>query len=228
MKQLIAAIGLTGLLGTSLALAHPHENDKTPYKKIVKDDIESVPQLTLSSVQKVSANTDTKNDRDFISKEMERHFKSHSEALKSKLEKAEKQHERAVKKYSKSFDLDANTLLEDPDVLREAAKDIESLLAESGIVSNMVDIFADIIEDIEVENNDSGMALNFDGKTIGRLQIESLGQDDIQLEAMGRNMTIEKKIIKENGKSKTRIVIEMDDSNDIDSDMKSRSEKSGF
>lgn len=230
MKQLIAAVGITALLGTTLAIAHPHENDKTPYKKIVKDELATVPQIKIKSVRKVDTASNVEKDfeTDFISKEMERHFKAHSKSLKSKLEKAEKQHERAVEKYSKSFDLDAETLLENPDALREAAKDLESMLAESGLVSNFVDIFADIVEDIDVENDENGMALNFDGKTIGRLQMDGFDQDNFELEAMGRNMTIEKEVVKENGKTRTRIVIEMDGGEDVDIDIKPKSKKSGF
>jgi len=225
MRQLLAAVGLTALLGATLAFAHPHETDTAPYKKIQKDDnlIELDTDDGARRSVKIIRKIKTSDDTDILSEELEQHFEAHSAEIKKKIERADKQRQRAVKKYSKSVDIDNLDVLNDPDSLRGLARSLETLLADSGVISNYTDIIVDIIEDVEIVDGDKGLSLNFDGKTLGRIQVDGIEDDIIGMEALGRNMTVEKEVITENGKTKTRIVIEMDGGEDIDIDVKSKS-----
>ncbi len=245
-------IALTGVIfiNAPSSFAHPHENDSAPYKKIVKDPNHTIDKTV--DVDWIEDNIDGKPDVEvFIieddsfdsrdadggeaeklpqsteAKVIEKHLETYSKSLKEKFDASESQHTRAVKKFKQSYKLDGETLLDDPEALSSAARDLEVLIAESGVISNMADILAGIVQDIEVENNRAGMALFFDGVKLGSFNVNE-ENDGLDVDAMGRNMTIEKEVTQENGKTKTRIIIEMDGNEDVDIDVKSKSKKSGF
>lgn len=213
MKTLFAAAGVTALLGASLAFAHPHD-EEAPHtsdtkvkiiKKMVKDDTESKTQ-----------------DETF-----ESHFDEHRARLKSRMEKVESKHKRAIEKYSKNFDFKGEDLLSNPESLREAARSLEGIIAESGLISNLADMLADLAEDVEITDSEDGTSLKFDGKEIGRFKAERDSDDSVEIETLGRNMTLEKETYMKDGKKKTRIIIEMDGGDDVEVEVKPKT-KSGF
>ena len=63
-----------------------------------------------------------------------------------------------------------------------------------------------------------------DGDRIGRVKVkrDKHTESSLDVEGFGRNMTIEKEVIKRGGKTKTRIVIEVDGDEDFDIDLKPR------
>jgi len=151
--------------------------------------------------------------------DLETHFNRHADKLRIKIKRAERQHDKAMKRFNREFDIEAKDLT-DAKTMREAAKGLETLLAESGIISNFAEILADFADDIEIEENKNGLVLKFDGKTLGKIQMENNDNDHFELEGLGRNLTIDKQVITENGKTKTRIIIEMDGSDEVDVQIK--------
>jgi len=232
LKRSVLTLTALCIIGP-LAFAHPHDTPKTsqvetpkveskkvwPYfgkksEPTSKTDIIEGADEDIIIIKKVRVK-DGDNSTIELPHDLEKHFKHHADKMRIKIKRAEDQHEKAMQKFQRKFEKDTKDL-SDPDALRDAAKNIEVLIAESGIFSNFADIIADFAEDIEVENNDKGLALKFDGKTLGKLKMENYNDDSFELEGLGRNLTIDKKVITKNGKTKTRIIIEMDGGEDID------------
>jgi len=80
----------------------------------------------------------------------------------------------------------------------------------------------DLAEDFDVEATDEGLSLKFDGDRIGRVKIkrDKHTESSLDVEGFGRNMTIEKEVIRRDGKTKTRIVIEVDGDEEFDIDLR--------
>jgi len=114
-------------------------------------------------------------------------------------------------------------IIENPDELREAAKSLQNMLAESGLLESLADVVIEMADDIELEDTGDGMRLSFNGNRLGGFSVNK-ETDQLTLETMGNNTTIEKEIFMENGKKKTRIVIETD-SDDVDFDVVPKSKK---
>ena len=100
--------------------------------------------------------------------------------------------------------------------MRDAARAVEDVLADSGFMSSFADLVIDLAEDFEVENNEDGMSLNFDGKRLGRVKLDKERSDSFDIEGFGRNLKIDRETVRVNGKAKTRIVIELDGEDDFD------------
>ena len=54
---------------------------------------------------------------------------------------------------------------------------------------------------------------------MGRLKVDKDTDESFDIEGFGRNLTIDKKVIRKNGKTKTRIIIEMDGDEEFDIDL---------
>jgi hypothetical protein len=114
-------------------------------------------------------------------------------------------------------------IIENPDELREAAKSLQNMLAESGLLESLADVVIEMADDIELEDTGNGMRLSFNGNRLGGFSVDK-DAEQLTLETMGNNTTIEKEVFIENGKKKTRIVIETD-SDDVNFDIVPKSKK---
>ena len=193
------------LLGAGLATAanHPHAKDSQ-----TKPSAEAEPKIEF--------------EHD-LNKHFEEHAKRLREALSSKGTKS-----RIITKEFYSDDDAALAggkiksskrieIIENPEGLRETARTIQNLLAESGILENLADVVIDLAEDIELEDTGNGMRLSFNGERIGGFSMDK-DNETLSFETMGSNTTVEKEVFIENGKKRTRIVIETD-SDDVDFDI---------
>ena len=193
------------LLGAGLATAanHPHAKDSQ-----TKPSAEAEPKIEFEH-------------------DLNKHFEEHAnrlrEALSSKGTKS-----RIITKEFYSADDAALAggkiksskrieIIENPEGLRETARTIQNLLAESGILENLADVVIDLAEDIELEDTGDGMRLSFNGERIGGFSMDK-DNETLSFETMGSNTTVEKEVFIENGKKRTRIVIETD-SDDVDFDI---------
>jgi len=209
MKQIMIPVAILALSG--IALAHPHKDD-APGETTKKERI--WPYFgKKGSEKKDSEESKTLSASDFASR-LEKRFEKHAD----KIEKSFKQAEAKNDFIGKSRDIRS------PDDLRDAARAIEDLIAESGVISNFADMMLDLAEDFDVEATDDGLSLKFDGDRIGRVKVkrDKHTESSLDVEGFGRNMTIEKEVIKRGGKTKTRIVIEVDGDEDFDIDLKPR------
>ena len=207
MKRVIIPIALLALSG--IALAHPHKGDTSeeaaktervwPYfgkKKQDKKDTKATKTLSAS---------------DFASR-LEKRFEEHTDKMERSLKKAE----------AKNDFISKNREIKNAEDLRDAARAIEDLISESGVISSFADMMLDLAEDFDVEATDEGLSLKFDGDRIGRVKIkrDKHTESSLDVEGFGRNMTIEKEVIRRDGKTKTRIVIEIDGDEEFDIDLR--------
>ena len=207
MKRVIIPIALLALSG--IALAHPHKDDTSeeaaktervwPYfgkKKQHKKDTKATKTLSAS---------------DFASR-LEKRFEEHTDKMERSLKKAE----------AKNDFISKNREIKNAEDLRDAARAIEDLISESGVISSFADMMLDLAEDFDVEATDEGLSLKFDGDRIGRVKIkrDKHTESSLDVEGFGRNMTIEKEVIRRDGKTKTRIVIEVDGDEEFDIDLR--------
>ncbi|WP_026942589.1 hypothetical protein [Hellea balneolensis] len=211
LKKIILPIALIALSGA--AMAHPHKSGEEeskakpervwPYfgKKAKEEKKES---------QAAENKTESLTGEEFAQR-LEKRFEAHSEKFERAVEKAE----------GKNDFLREGREIRNADDIREAARAIEDLVSESGIISSFADMMLGLAEDFDVEASDGGLALNFEGERIGRVKMKRDKHTDssFDIEGFGRNMTIEKEVIKRDGKTKTRIVIEVDGDEEFDIDL---------
>ncbi len=213
MKRVIFPIAVLALSG--MALAHPHKDEtasetaKTerswPYFGNKKQDKKD-PQDSADDTKTLSAS-------DFASR-LEKRFEKHADKMERSFKEAE----------TKNDFIGKDREIKNTDDLRDAARAIEDLISESGVISSFADMMLDFAEDFDVEATDEGLSLKFDGERIGRVKVkrDKHTESSLAVEGFGRNMTIEKEVIKRDGKTKTRIVIEVDGDEEFDIDFKPR------
>lgn len=162
--------------------------------------------------------------------DFDRAFDKHAKSLQEALDTLSTDSRVIVKKYKRSDDSSNHDhdhtsgetrveIIKDPEALRETAREIETMIAESGFLSSLADMVIGLADDIEITDTRDGIKLGFDGNTLGR--IESRNDDTLSLEGFGKSTTIERESFIENGKRKTRIIIETDE----DTDVKVKAEK---
>ena len=207
MKQIIIPIAILALSG--IALAHPHKDDVP--KEAAKKELVWPYFGKKASDKKDSEKSETLSASDFASR-LEERFEKHT----NKIEKSFKEAEAKNDFIGKSRDI------KNADDLRDAARAIEDLISESGVISSFADMMLDLAEDFDVEATDEGLSLKFDGDRIGRVKLkrDKHTESSLDVEGFGRNMTIEKEVIKRDGKTKTRIVIEVDGDEEFDIDLR--------
>jgi len=244
VKTVTAGIVATTFAVGALAFAHPHEGHKPvdkPAEKVEKQSkkiwpyfgkseavdktkaVEKTKDTEVISIEKMHPKSEekksTQSDNDTLTPaEMEKHFEQRAKRVERRLEQAKKRHEADIKRFEKKSNRKTGDIT-DPNNIRETAKQIESMITDSGIISSFADIMADLVEDIDLENNKNGLVLKFDGKTLGKLKAQSDDKDHFEIQGLGRNLTVDKEIITKNGKTKTRIVIEYDGTGEFDIDL---------
>ncbi len=210
IKLALAAPLVMALTVISYAADHPHEKD-TKAKAVIEN--ETVVQFE---------------------EDLNAHFEKHAKTLRDALNSAKDTKSRIIVKELKSDDSAALAgsgakvtkrieLIENPEELRSAARSIQNMLADSGILESLADVVIDLAEDIEIDDTGNGMRLSFNGNRIGGFSMDE-DKDSLSIETMGNNTTIEKDVFIENGKKRTRIVITTDGDN-VDFDIVPKSKK---
>lgn len=207
MKRIIVPIALLGL--SSFALAHPHQSDVKEEKP--KTDWTWPYFGKKAEDKKKIKETGTLSRSDFVAR-LEKRFEKHSEKLERSLKEAE----------AKNDFIGKDREIKNTDDIREAARAIEDLISESGVISGLADMMLGLADDFDVETTDDGLSLKFEGDRIGRVKVrrDKHTESSVDVEGFGRNMKIEKEVIKRDGKTKTRIVIEVDGDEEFDIDLK--------
>jgi len=88
---------------------------------------------------------------------------------------------------------------------------LEEAFSKDGLFRDLSAMFGDFASDLEVVTDDGSTALIFDGTTVGQVKREKSrdSEDRFSISGMGKNLTIDRETIVKDGKSKTRIVIDM-------------------
>jgi len=103
------------------------------------------------------------------------------------------------------------------DDMREKSKDLEKMIVESGVLSNLADMIADFAEEVEVEKSENSFSFRFDGDTLGEVSRDN--DDRVVLKSMDKEMTVKKESYTKDGKIRTRIIIDMEgDGSDVNLD----------
>jgi len=184
---------LIALLALSLpvsSMAHPHDEEE-PQKEveiiILEDDTISGEELT--------------------------------EKLDDKLSKHRVRIAKSMSKVKRN--LDKNKSESDGDFAEEmgtVAETLEDIFAEDGLFKDLTIMMSDFASDFDVESNDGVTVLKFDGATIGQIARKKSrnSEDSLSISGLGQNLTLDRETVIEDGKSKTRIVIEMEGGDEID------------
>lgn len=109
--------------------------------------------------------------------------------------------------------------------LKDAARDMEDALRDTEVFSDMAELLAEFAANVEVRKGDeTGTALMFDGAEMLRFKMDrdSTRDEALSITGLGRNLTVERETIVEDGRSRTRIVIEMDGGEDLDIELPER------
>lgn len=212
MKKIILPIALIALSGVAIAHPHTSESGETTAKPERVWPYFGRKAKDKNADKNESDNTLTGEE---FAKRLEKRFEAHSKTFERAIQKAE----------AKNEFMRGDGEIKNADDIRDAARAIEDLVSESGIISSFADMMLGLAEDFDVEAKDGGLSLNFEGERIGRVKMkrDKQTQSAFDIEGFGRNMTIEKEVIKRGGKTKTRIVIEVDGDEDFDIDLIRRS-----
>lgn len=184
---------LTSLLALSLpvsAMAHPHDEDdadKDVEIIILEEDVMSGEELT--------------------------------EKLNDKLSKHRVKIAKSMSKVKR--DLNKNGNKSDGDFAEEmetVADALEEVFAENGLFRDLTVMMSDFAGDVDLESSDGVTVLKFDGSTLGKIERKKSrnSEDSLSISGLGQNLTLDRETVIENGKSKTRIVIEMEGGDGID------------
>ncbi len=169
------------------AMAHPHEiEEKDADVEIIIDD-------------------ETINGEDLMDK-IDKKLSKHSVEIAKSMSKVK----RDLEKHKGDGDFS-----EDMEIVADA---LEEVFKEDGLFRDLTAMLSDFAEDVDLESDGDATVLKFDGATIGSIARSKKrdSEDSLSISGLGQNLTLNRETIVENGKSKTRIVIEMDGDKDID------------
>lgn len=95
---------------------------------------------------------------------------------------------------------------------------LEEAFAEEGLFRDLAAMFGDFAQDLNVETDNGTTVLMFDGAKVGQIEHQKSrdSEDRISISALGKYLTLDRETIVENGKSKTRIIIDMDGEDELD------------
>ncbi len=210
LSTFILAGSLT-LASAGFVSAHPH-NDQDETKKTER----SWPYFGGSDSAKSDsdkADSDEEMTASEFAQKMEERISRHADKLEKSMEKMDRK--MTVKKFSGDKDDIA-------DNLRDAGRELESALSDSGMISGLADMLADLAEDFEVEDDgDGAKVFKFDGKKMGHFKFDSEKSEAgrLMIGGLGKNLNIDRETYVKDGKTKTRIVIEMDGGEDLEIDV---------
>ena len=95
---------------------------------------------------------------------------------------------------------------------------MEEVFAEDGVFRDLTAMFSAFAKDIDVDTDDGKTVLKFDGTEVAQIQHKSSrdSEDKISISGLGKSFSLDRKTVVQNGKSKTRIVIDMNGEDEID------------
>ena len=202
MKALLTA-ALIAL--PSLALAHPHDTD-APKKETVEIEKEKTSVWPFFGKSEDGDSWDREDD-----------------ATSSKTETQSRTIIR-LKKDGEDGEME-RVFTWDSDEMENAARDFTAMLADSDLASEMTDALEELKGSLKIDtDSDGATAFFFDGEEMLRFKRDQeIDNDDrLSISGLGRNLTVERKTTKKDGKTRTRIVIEMDGGEELDIDLPER------
>ncbi len=149
--------------------------------------------------------------------------KDNSEVLMDKIEETLSEHKvgiakstaRLKRKMEKAKSSAEGDIGEDLDVMADV---LEEAFAKDGVFRDFAAMFSDIAKNIDVDTDDGKTVLRFDGTDVAQIQHKSSrdSEDSISISGLGKSFSMDRKTVVENGKSKTRIIIDMNGDDELD------------
>jgi len=85
-------------------------------------------------------------------------------------------------------------------------------------LEGLADVMEEVFAEDDVDTDDGKTVLKFDGTEVAQIQHKSSrdSEDKISISGLGKSFSLDRKTVVQNGKSKTRIVIDMNGEDEID------------
>jgi len=183
---------------------------------------------TMSFAHPHKDDTDLKKETPTSS--LDKYFEKHANQLRETMRGETSKKDQRLRKELKTYDKGERRIeiIEDPESLRAAAEGLQEMLAKSNFLENIADMVISLAEDVEIVETKDGMSLSIDGDRLGA--VNKTAKDGVSIETFGKNTTIEKEVFVENGRKKTRIIIETDADTNVEFDVvpKSKQSKNSF
>jgi len=95
---------------------------------------------------------------------------------------------------------------------------LEEAFADDGLFRGLAAVFGEFAEDLDVDTDNGKTTLSFDGAKVGQIEHRKSrdSEDSFSISGLGKTFSIDRETIVQDGKSKTRIVIDMDGGDEID------------
>jgi hypothetical protein len=101
--------------------------------------------------------------------------------------------------------------------LAEKARESGEAIAESEMITTMSERLSDLAARIDVEKDEgAGTALWIDGEEVVRFSRGRSVEDRLTVTGLGQNLSVERETVTQDGKTRTRIIIEMDGGENVD------------
>lgn len=111
-------------------------------------------------------------------------------------------------------------LREKSKALADKARESGEAFVDSEMITNMSDLLSDLVARVEVEKGEgSGTALWIDGDEVVRFNRDRGIDNTLSITGLGQNLSVERETVIKDGKTRTRVVIEMDGGEDVDIDL---------
>jgi len=122
---------------------------------------------------------------------------------------------RLKRKMENAKDSAGETLDHDLEVMADVLEDV---FAEEGVFRDLTALFSDFAKDIDVDTDNGKTTLRFDGTEVAQIKHKSSrdSEDSISISGLGKSFSLDRKTVVQNGKSKTRIIIDMNGDDEID------------
>jgi len=142
-----------------------------------------------------------------------------SDKIDEKLSKHKLSIARSAARLKRNLEKDTKSADSDMSEELEAVADmLEEAFSKDGLFRDLTAMLGDFAEDIDVESHDGKTVLKFDGAKVGQIETHKSrdSEDRLSISGLGKNLTLDRETIVKDGKSKTRIVIEMDGEDEVE------------
>lgn len=94
---------------------------------------------------------------------------------------------------------------------------LEEAFAEEGLFRDLAAMFSDFAEDVDVDTEGDKTVLLFDGAKVGAITREKSreSEDRFSISGLGKSLTLDRETIVKDGKSKTRIIIDIEGGDEV-------------
>ena len=95
---------------------------------------------------------------------------------------------------------------------------LEEAFAEEGLFRDLAAMFVDLADEIDVDTDNGKTVLSFDRAKVAEIARSKSrdSEDTVSISGLGKSLTFDRETIVKDGKSKTRITIDMDGEDEID------------